>query len=491
MDRLTALPNEVLHSILAGVNPKDLATLSRTCRTLHNFISDNRPLFKDVYLGYLDNPELKDGISSFNYEKGLHSLVKLQRYCGYGQIEQKLPHLEWVADVVSSLLETASPKSDASLNISLLVDIFSKQVNKDGFLTQSTLFERARGRINSDVTKDMHQASAKLHVLCGVPILRPDGGRVTRQNKAYPYAASIVYDLRNYTAASEWGPFLDDGSGRVDWEKLEAVMIVLGHNLRLFSEGHNRLFRPVWATPFSTTAANSYVSRSIAKNYELPPPIDAMDPYHVSGTWMRVVCFLGNFPIFHTTYITFAYGLMKYESIKLIMVDFNDLFAYNFNVPQPGPDEPRAPLDTTEAIRLIVMELEATKIEAPGEDDSQDLPIVHFKGVSRPMHTSWDPNANSAIRGTIRKTKHGDIRWTTFSIYAGQARWRSESVQLGGLNSARGSIGHWFDKDYDVHGPAGPTAFWKISDEIEIRDEDENNQESEDEVGDFVGLIIL
>ncbi|RFU35017.1 hypothetical protein B7463_g1330, partial [Scytalidium lignicola] len=450
MDQLTTLPNEVLHTILAEVDPKDLATLSRTSRALHNFISDNRLLFKDIYLSYLDDPELKEGASPYNYEEGLHSLVKLQQYCGYDQIEKKLPHLEWVADVVTSLLETASSKADASLNLSLVADLFSEQVNKDGFLSRSTLFERARGRgAIPEVSKDMRQASAKLHVLYGVPILRPDG-RVTRQSKSYPYAASIVYDLRNYTDAAGWGPFLNDGSGRVDWEKLEAVMIVLGHNLRLFGEGHNGLFRPVWATPFSTTAANSYVSRSISKNYELPPPLDAMDPYHVSGTWMRVVCFLGNFsPIF---------------APSRSAIYFNDLFAYNFNVPQPAPHEPRAPLETTEAIRLIIMELEVTKIEPPGEEDGQDLPVVHFKGVCRSMHTSWDPNANSAIRGSIRKTKHGDIHWTTFSIYAG---------------------------DYDIHGPAGPTAFWKISDEIEVREEDDDQRESEDEVGDFVGLIIL
>ena len=29
-----------------------------------------------------------------------------------------------------------------------------------------------------------------------------------------------------------------------------------------------------------------------------------------------------------------------------------------------------------------------------------------------------------------------------------------------------GILGNWFDKDYDVHGPAGPTAFWKVSDDI-------------------------
>lgn len=39
-------------------------------------------------------------------------------------------------------------------------------------------------------------------------------------------------------------------------------------------------------------------------------------------------------------------------------------------------------------------------------------------------------------------------------------------MQIGGPRSARGILGSWFDKDYDVHGPAGPTAFWKLSDDI-------------------------
>jgi hypothetical protein len=34
-------------------------------------------------------------------------------------------------------------------------------------------------------------------------------------------------------------------------------------------------------------------------------------------------------------------------------------------------------------------------------------------------------------------------------------------------------IGTWFDKDFDPHGPAGPTAFWKISDQNFAEDDDE------------------
>jgi len=60
-------------------------------------------------------------------------------------------------------------------------------------------------------------------------------------------------------------------------------------------------------------------------------------------------------------------------------------------------------------------------------------------------------------------TPHGEVRWTTYSVFQGEERWKSEGIQVGGPGSARGVIGNWFEKDYDAHGPAGPTAFWKVS----------------------------
>ena len=62
---------------------------------------------------------------------------------------------------------------------------------------------------------------------------------------------------------------------------------------------------------------------------------------------------------------------------------------------------------------------------------------------------------------------------------SGEERWRSDGIQVGGLRSQRGVIGTWFDKDFDSHGPAGPTAFWKICD----RGLDEEMEESDDEAG--------
>ena len=80
-------------------------------------------------------------------------------------------------------------------------------------------------------------------------------------------------------------------------------------------------------------------------------------------------------------------------------LDFTDLYEFNFGGDQLRRDEPRGPINTDEATRLITMKLQASKIEAPGESDGQELPVVHFQGKSSSIRPSWDPNANSKIKG--------------------------------------------------------------------------------------------
>jgi hypothetical protein len=102
-------------------------------------------------------------------------------------------------------------------------------------------------------------------------------------------------------------------------------------------------------------------------------------------------------------------------------LDYNDL--YNFNFSHEGlrhrGDEPRDPLTTDEAIRHIVMDLHVTNVTPGDRFDNQDLPVVHFTGKSRSIDAAWDPNANSRIRGSVRLTPEGEVRWQTVSVFYG------------------------------------------------------------------------
>lgn len=250
--------------------------------------------------------------------------------------------------------------------------------------------------------KRTQRLCAKLHSLYGVPIEHVHRAASTNTTRyalrgdtapIHPYARSKVYDLRQHTDQTFWGPFLNDGSQTVDWEKIEAIMIILNHSMKAFTQTHGipdvASLLPQWDEPFEGAIPHSYVpkasqipmqSSSIPSNLPKSPglALESQDPYNITGTWTRVVCFL----------------------------DYTELYDFNFASSYPPSTQPRPALDTEEAIRIITMRLRLTKVK-PSKDGG--LPVVHFKGGSSSYRPSFDPNANSEIRGMIYV--EWSVRW--------------------------------------------------------------------------------
>ncbi|KAF2009714.1 hypothetical protein BU24DRAFT_497283 [Aaosphaeria arxii CBS 175.79] len=445
---------DILIRILEEINPEDLAACARTSSGFNNFIKGNQRLYKAHYLRDYDDPRQNSTSPEPDWVASLQGLVRCQKLLETHDVEFKRENFKLVAKTVDEILYNATHRNGVSKNIALLTRSFAQPRNLDAFMHRSSLYQRAgtEQQLAADNEED-RQLSAKLHCLHGMGA----GALGRRSTSTHPYARSRIYDLRNYTDKTEWGPFRDDGSGKVDWEMIESVMIDLSYNTTICCPRFLPHFLPIWSDPFG-----GVVRDRVRANYppSLPKepdiPLDLKDPYNVSGLWHRIVCFL----------------------------DYNDLFAYNFSSQAIGvsPDEPRSPLQTDEAIRHIIMRLQVTEVLPPGPYDNPALPIVKFAGVSKSMDVSWDPNANSKIRGEVRLTCEGEVRWTTISVFFGEERWRSEGIQVGGINSKRGVTGTWFDKDFDPHGPAGPTAFWKMADKVVGEDlEDEEEDESDGE----------
>ncbi|KAL8745261.1 MAG: hypothetical protein Q9190_002591 [Brigantiaea leucoxantha] len=286
------------------------------------------------------------------------------------------------------------------------------------------------------------QLSAKLNCLYGnfndrLEFSTPDDDNEDHVSfTVHEYARSSVYDLRRYNDGNFWGPFESDGSQDVDWERIEAIMILISYNFGNFTKihfAHGSIVTPTWQQPFAGLTPKAWMRQPT-------PPLEMQDPYDLTGDWTRVVCFL----------------------------DYSDLFSFNFSPDQPPIDRPRHPINTEEAIRFITMSIRVTKLTEPGEEDGRHLPVAHFSGKSSLIRPLGDPHTSSGIRGIVRLTPQGEVRWTSWSVFHGEERWRSEGVQVGGVGSARGVIGTWFDKDYDQHGPAGPTAHWKVKSEKEV-----------------------
>ncbi|KAJ4321458.1 hypothetical protein N0V94_002891 [Neodidymelliopsis sp. IMI 364377] len=427
MTELLDLCYDVLIRILEEVDPPDLAACAQTSRGFNEFIKKNTRLHKAQYLKTLDDPRQKPADPEPDWVLKLQEAIRCQKILESANNDLKRQEFEFVTTTSLSLIATASTNElGVSHNQQVMAELFdSITQNRDAFMCRSSLYSRAGTASQKPAdNEEGRQLSAKLQCLFG--ITSTSGGR-------------------------SWGPYRDDGSMRVDWEMIESIMIVLGYSSGLCCRRFLAKFRPPWTNPFEGVVperAKVLPQYPASLPMELDIPLDLKDPYNVSGIWSRIVCFL----------------------------DYNDLYHYNFSeeaIRVPS-DQPRDPITTDEAIRHIMMDLKVTEVKPAGQFDNAALPIVYFSGKSRSVEASWDPNANSGIKGSVRLTPEGEVRWQTISVFhGGEEKWRSDGVQVGGLRSQRGVIGTWFDKDFDPHGPAGPTAFWKISDGHLEDDDDE------------------
>ncbi|KAF1911944.1 hypothetical protein BDU57DRAFT_551544 [Ampelomyces quisqualis] len=452
MTELLDLCYDVLIRILEEINPEDIAACAQTSSGFSNFIKKNKRLYKAHYLQNFDDPRSPtEADPEWVFE--LQNLIRCQKILESANNDLKRDEFLFVTSTVLSLISTASSSTSGYSHNQHKISKFFLHIsqNHSAFMCRSSLYSRAGTELQKPASdEESRQTSAKLHCLFGIPSSSSLGRRVLG---THPYARSRVYDLRNYTDATQWGPYRHDGSMRVDWEMIESLMIILGYNTGLCCRRFAPRFEPPWndvlegvVPEYQALTIKGYPSKIL---YEPDVPLRLKDPYGVSGVWSRIVCFL----------------------------DYNDLYAYNFSAQalKHPSDTPREPLITDEAIRHIIMDISVTEIvPATDKDDSDALPVVYFAGISRSVDATWDPNANSKIRGSVRLTREAEVRWQTISVFhGGEERWRSEGIQVGGLKAQRGVIGTWFDKDFDPHGPAGPTAFWKISDRNLEDDEEE------------------
>lgn len=302
---------------------------------------------------------------------------------------------------MTELASTAATPPSSSRNIELLTDWFAyRPENCDAFFYRSPIFEgtgarQLRSAARKTPASDV-QKSAHMHCLFGPGIT----ARKQHFRRFLGDARVLVYDLQYYDEAGNgWGPFLPDGSWRVDWERMEAILLVLSSNiLTTFARVHT-LTSPSWWAPFAGVSPRSFEAVKVAKpapddepggrqrrdhradtiegefDDELATELAARDPYGVTGTWGRIVCFL----------------------------DYREFCEFNFHTPAPRPPARRPAIATREATRYIKVRLHVTKIEEPGEGDGKDYPVVHYRGVSKALFLTWDPNANSGIRGKLSR----------------------------------------------------------------------------------------
>lgn len=202
--------------------------------------------------------------------------------------------------------------------------------------------------------------SAQLYCLRGPVIVLDDDEPYSHgDRRTVECARSRIDDPTMYTEANRGGPFHDDGSLKVDWEKLEVVQRVLAARLQAFvkegcpDEAKNSIIPDAWIYEFHGARPNTFVSPTVR---EREAPFDAQDPYNITGTWILCLCYqMERFP-FRT---------------------------------HPPPRYPEGQLQFSK------FELRVTGVEPAPASEASGLPTVHFLGtedVTQLMYGTMHPH---------------------------------------------------------------------------------------------------
>lgn len=284
---LLTLPQEVQEAIIrecALVRPSSIAALAKTCQSLRLLIGIplDHHLWRSIFLSVFDDPRpalcIQSGRTqdqcgvSFNWqreaEKRFRAAIRMDR----AAMAEMAEFREIVdEDAVDALLNTAL--------LALPVDLKSS-TSEPSSVNEQWLEDCLRAAILPKV-KTPH--IAKLHLLASFAHVRtsvslPAASSITSSCRLRSRA--YTYDMRHYTSANEWGPWLPDSDGDVNWEHLWHLVNVVRHNA--YQRGNSDL-------PLS--GVDSLRAYSVPKCLDDPLP-EMNDWAGVQGVWYRAVSFM-------------------------------------------------------------------------------------------------------------------------------------------------------------------------------------------------------
>ncbi|KAI0063176.1 hypothetical protein BV25DRAFT_1915498 [Artomyces pyxidatus] len=405
MSSFFVMPSEVAEHSLTFCHPRDVAAFSQTCRRAHALIykATDQYLWRSLFLRYpFDDPRKAVGASptsEFDWSGKLKRRVFAETIARQGGDRHEL------LDALLECIEEAAPLSlgrehEHSHNISWVEEI---------------LIESDTLALEPEFTESEKLARLRAHLALS---LEPGVGTAAPERvKAFRRISRIfVYDLRNYLAECQWGPFTARAEG-VYWAHVNAIVNVITMNLRDFGIQWPRDFKPPLSV-YGLQATRAYSAPDTLKRSPL-------DWAGVEGYWMRIVCFC----------------------------DYRDLIRFNASGWRAGffDDE------YEEASRLLRLNLRLVSVETDPEVLAKlpdpTRPPITFGGTMRGFNA--EEQLDRAVRGTVRVMPDGNIRWSFTSIYDSHDQWSSEGVQIGGVCSAAGVVGAWTGAYHEHGDPAG------------------------------------
>ncbi|EJD55241.1 hypothetical protein AURDEDRAFT_179023 [Auricularia subglabra TFB-10046 SS5] len=430
--QFSAIPTELVEHIFANVTPEvrpglDLAHLALVNHGFHKLIyeSTDKHVWRMVFLSVFDHPRhaLPHIATEFPGRSGTDEPEYLYDW------RAALMRRMRAAGVMRRFLAPETTIREREEALETLVDIVLTAV------PFSDAFPESRNTIFAETLLDDHPIPELPDWRPTTPEeltlkawLRAFGPRMPAHadphNKSMErlLARAYVYDMRNYTRKTLWGPYTP--SKHVSWLHVDAIAQVVLHNVKEHHLDEEDSMPPL---------GFHNVRRFSAKDYHKRRDEDWAG---VEGVWTRVVCFM----------------------------DYRDLMSYNFSA------EGNAPLDVSllqsdefgEATRIIKVEMRLDRVSENA--DNPAYPRLHIKGRSFQVDgvETYGP-----MKGTVYMTKEGVVRWQFFdhqiSNVGQNPQWGSEGIQIGGVGSAIGVLGIWTGVNHEDGDPAGPWWLWKDS----------------------------
>lgn len=287
---LTTIPEEIREAIVvqcATIDPGSLASLAQTDSCLYRWICkpEGQYLWRSIYLGIFDDPRhalsLHNGApfeaQTFDWKTQAQRIFRAVFRLRKAEFSEK--EIDYYFD---------EDASEAFLLVAHLARPCTSDMDVAPSKNEAWLNETLRGIVLPPPT---HQAYARLHVLaCFLSTVNSATLPLGAVNSSLPSrlpSRAFLYDLANYTEESVYGPWLPDGTVRVNWQHVWHAIDVIRHNIQERS-GWN--IAP--AHKFTNLRANS----AYTDDRPLPETEDGVKKMNdwagVSGLYTRAICFM-------------------------------------------------------------------------------------------------------------------------------------------------------------------------------------------------------
>lgn len=221
MTTIADLTLEIIDCILFALDPLDVACISQTSRFFHEIIYGplNRQFWRGLYLAQpLDDPRrtvtrLGSRRDDIDWKGELQRIMRARTVIKHPTVcrrEEPCQVLRTCIDFITNLPPISS--HDSAGEISRNVRWIQHLLGDGAFLERESW---------KALSEEEEQLLSRLHALFGLTRrdLDPEGRRASQ---------AFVYSLRHHTAQRAYGPFMPDGSMRVDWVFVWILMHDLG-----------------------------------------------------------------------------------------------------------------------------------------------------------------------------------------------------------------------------------------------------------------------